>query len=882
MKAYQLIYTACGKERTGSFSTWSKSNEITPEEENEIITVMSYRTSENAPYNPTEEDIKKYFPRIYSCFILSTGRKVLSTSTYIGPVYSDLDKRSGNFIIHAFVFDVGLNPNPLSVFTNTQFKKELLPSEWKNDAPLNLQAIDYNDNFILNKSNINNIVNSKSDDALKGLLESAYLSLNNKGILVFNDDFDSMVAIYSLIYAMMPESLLTRLTFSNQYSTTIEFNLTSNNTKRIAIRNPIDPNNYIPFTNEELSVKHFDFINNEIDNVEPSPFIENAFNILKANGLEECQKFIRFVKDLQTKFAYSVDDILNVYYVVNKKYSKLSSPSVICDSIKKAAQASLISFGTVCNDVFNEYFEKGILTYNCDTMSLLLLCYKYLVQAQKTKIFRGILNNLESCGVNVNGDYSSFNQSLESALGEMYKDLISQLVNDLDSRQIFLSSTNRNYVSYIFDVSIKNINNVEFKNIISKFVENLIKSSDLVELKSALDKVEYADRACRNELVANYISPLFDDLIYDEVSFENRIEYFDALKQEEIKELFLKLMLANIDNNKFIKIYVNLEKRNPKIEQFSLLIKNEPSLKLFFTKIECLEFENKQTVTLADLTSYFNKHYLNNEDAGSFYNQVKRFLENCQSMRLENALSVYSVISNVDFGKYALWNVALFIYDFVLDQPIESIAKLAPESYKKILDLNKKLSDGNRLENKKLNIVKTYLLLNFRFGDQSNLDKIKDNLVYSYLDKNQFDDFFKKYDTLIANYYLNNKKKKVAEYNKLIEIIFTLPIHSIDSFISSMLNHLFYLNKKDASELTADLLLYGFSFDNYEAQNIRKEVENFFDVIGAHKSKAILNDNVDLFKSRGCNKLIDYVNQYNSDHLGFFESIKAKFSKKEK
>ena len=41
MKAYQLIYTGCGKNKTGDFSVWSQSSEITKEESFEIVKMMS-------------------------------------------------------------------------------------------------------------------------------------------------------------------------------------------------------------------------------------------------------------------------------------------------------------------------------------------------------------------------------------------------------------------------------------------------------------------------------------------------------------------------------------------------------------------------------------------------------------------------------------------------------------------------------------------------------------------------------------------------------------------------------------------------------------------------------------------------------------------------
>ena len=58
MYAYQMIYTACGKDKSGAFSVWAKSNQITKAECDEIVRLMSYKKPKNAPYEPTSEEIK--------------------------------------------------------------------------------------------------------------------------------------------------------------------------------------------------------------------------------------------------------------------------------------------------------------------------------------------------------------------------------------------------------------------------------------------------------------------------------------------------------------------------------------------------------------------------------------------------------------------------------------------------------------------------------------------------------------------------------------------------------------------------------------------------------------------------------------------------------
>ena len=94
MKAYQMIYTACGQDRSGAFSVWSKSANVTKAECDEIVKLMSYKRPPNAPYEPTEEEIRTLFPPKYAYILLSSGRRCVAKASYIGKVYSDLDTRN--------------------------------------------------------------------------------------------------------------------------------------------------------------------------------------------------------------------------------------------------------------------------------------------------------------------------------------------------------------------------------------------------------------------------------------------------------------------------------------------------------------------------------------------------------------------------------------------------------------------------------------------------------------------------------------------------------------------------------------------------------------------------------------------------------------------
>ena len=177
MFASQLIYTACGKDKTGAFSVWSKSLDITREEENEIQNKMLYKAPRSLPFAPTPEEIEALFPKKLGYFNLSSGRVCLAQSVYIGNVYSDLDGRTGNYIIHAFVFDKDEDIIPMNFFDSDIFKRGLTYQEWHDqDAPADLPKVEIVEKpQSLTKPEVDAFFDAQRLDYLKLLLQAVYV-----------------------------------------------------------------------------------------------------------------------------------------------------------------------------------------------------------------------------------------------------------------------------------------------------------------------------------------------------------------------------------------------------------------------------------------------------------------------------------------------------------------------------------------------------------------------------------------------------------------------------------------------------------------------------------------------------------------------------------
>jgi hypothetical protein len=133
MIASQLIYTSYknGDRPQKGYMVYSKSQDITAEEESQILFTMRYNAPMDLPLTPTDEEIRKLFPKNYAYFRLSSGRYCIAQAAYVGQDYST---RWGNYIIHALVTDDPADTVPAD-FIGAAFFRTAKLTDAENEAP---------------------------------------------------------------------------------------------------------------------------------------------------------------------------------------------------------------------------------------------------------------------------------------------------------------------------------------------------------------------------------------------------------------------------------------------------------------------------------------------------------------------------------------------------------------------------------------------------------------------------------------------------------------------------------------------------------------------------------------------------------------------------
>ena len=177
---------------------------------------MNYRMSPNLPYNPTEEEIKTLFPKQIAYFVLSTGRKCIAQTTYIGTVYSEggMDKRTGNFIIHALVFDELEDGCAFHSIDNSILKTALTYKEWHDDPIIeDYPTIDVSFDPKMSENIIKKYIVNGNRNIIASLLQSVLNVTNEDKTVTIHSSYEEEKELYNLISFIVPKCLQGSLTY---------------------------------------------------------------------------------------------------------------------------------------------------------------------------------------------------------------------------------------------------------------------------------------------------------------------------------------------------------------------------------------------------------------------------------------------------------------------------------------------------------------------------------------------------------------------------------------------------------------------------------------------------------------------------------------------
>jgi len=134
MNKYELLqwkFTACQHNIEGSngFNTFSMSTGLTSDDKADLCRKAgTYTPPDGLPFTPTQEEIDKLFPVVFSSFPLRSGKHAVVRTVYVGQDYGGM--RWGNFFSHALILPVdSWSFYPIQLFASSLFENGLTEAE---------------------------------------------------------------------------------------------------------------------------------------------------------------------------------------------------------------------------------------------------------------------------------------------------------------------------------------------------------------------------------------------------------------------------------------------------------------------------------------------------------------------------------------------------------------------------------------------------------------------------------------------------------------------------------------------------------------------------------------------------------------------------------
>lgn len=422
MIASQIIYTACGKTKKGDFETWSKSVDITAAEEEEICKKMSYkRLTEHPPY-PTQEEIDEIFPKKFSYFKLSSGRYCIAMSTYVGKVYSDEDNRSGNYVMHGYVFDEPKDFVSVDFFAHEMFKQTISREEWCDiGAPASLPQVNFPDSTAgISDSDLREFFTPARLEKLKLLVQAVRNSLTTDEQVTFHDDYANIPYWYKGISLCFDKATQNELTFCT-FFTPGYTNTTANPgapENEVKIRNvhPSRPGSpQFIYQNEAADGKYaFNFeAGIQPANITVSNFVDGIVDFI-VRDTDVMKTIVEEVGAICHRCGVDPDTALNVSYLLKGDLAALNDDhSLILSLIKIFEQYYPERIPDTADTIYNYAFRDGRWLLSSRIDPFFDFITENATVVTKADMVTLYLENLSAFGVREGADEPAYCQSIK-------------------------------------------------------------------------------------------------------------------------------------------------------------------------------------------------------------------------------------------------------------------------------------------------------------------------------------------------------------------------------------------------------------------------------------------------------------------------------------
>lgn len=692
MLASQYIYTACGKDRTGAFSVFSKSKDITDQENAEIREMMIYKTPSGLPYEPNDQEIEELFPRKSGYFFLSSGRVCLAQACYVGRVYSDLDNRVGNYIIHAFVFEKNVDFAPYSFIEHALFKRMLTKKEWHDDPiPDELPRIEIPENGgMLSMAEVTSFFNEDRKNKIKLLIEAVINSSSENPVFI-SDEHKNQKYWFKTLGACLPKALLNEVSFCTHFTNTL---IPGNISSRVRIRANQPENSLFNYAQEAQKGRYaFDFRRNIVPaSLKPGKYTESVVKLLSSNMFETV-KFVDNINKVMAVYSVDINEASNLINLGQMNYSGFDNSDEI---IKTIATADRVNYEThtIADNLnakdppfdFNAQQKLQIFAFRHRHISAMDI---------KIKIIKEIVDGAKQFDIRIDGA-KAFLDDLHTKAPFIFANYLEYL--KAGGLAVYITQNQNSFPKLFvaFDFLLNSLqqtarilptlkgDNSEVTIAIKSIMNSAFKRRSIPDIDLLMDSA--------NSRVNGFGAELLSVVAQEEINSGSRdmdVGFaFDILrrllpKTDFAHDYLLHLIKTATAQEKlmgdFIKAYISAQNHDPdfytKFED-----KNKTSIADFCKKKDAFRFKS-QPLTISSLKGYFDKYYITGADSGLFVERLKEYLYNFPAERRINECG--NILNTVNMSISADKKLLPPVYQVVLEAffsaPYDKIYKLIGE-----------------------------------------------------------------------------------------------------------------------------------------------------------------------------------------------------------
>lgn len=643
MKASQYIYTSWKNAPNFGFSVYSTSGDIDRADMDVIALMMKYRAPAGMPYEPTEEEIDRLFPRIFAYFKLPSGKYCMAQSAYVGHEYKGFEEqgRMGNYIIHAYVFNANALIKPSTFMLSDKFRRDLTLEEWRATNPPPLPHTEVEDACKISDSRlVSFLAASGRKDLLKSLVQAVIESVNSGKPVYLNDAPENIPMWYNAITLSLPTDIASKMTMVVNTSEDKQSNpMIPVDCKPLLTTVYHDKFTVFDYRQKMLSGAYvFDLRGGNISQIQISKYVDNVVEMLCVNVFDAFE-YADKISQITADTGLDADRASNVFLLLQRRYDFDATDDFI-SAYEDASKYAAFNIQTFANDfcalvLQNKYPRDERVT------ALLKSVYPNLSGQNKAALIKFYFDSYSGSGDPV-AFATGFKNNIPFPFGDFivlyFKDYYNIYSNDICKIYLMFDGILENQA-----IMTQKFGQAAAKEFLTAVIEKYALGNDDRAVKIFLNCLSE-----KNVDVVGFAQVVLLAITKGGYRTLDTNRFFDYLKltvsQPQVAAYHMGNFIQGLGGNEdCIRLYQAFLANNPSFATVDKILRADNNYARFFVELEKYVLLNSN-MGEPELLRYYTEYYLNGLDKENlFIKQLEKFfLKLPKESRPPKAAALYS------------------------------------------------------------------------------------------------------------------------------------------------------------------------------------------------------------------------------------------------